>query len=185
MNGVPCQNALWYFLIVIRQSQCKYSSTGLLRMSPHCFIIKSRKPSGRYWGCRLQNSFQPPSIFRISFRKSCGLTWSGFGMRFRHAWNNINDFSLLMVSSWQMDSNSSSKNIVPFLNSPILKFLIKNEESRHPTALLHLTSYILHPEGHPSSSPPVVPPPWLPPWLSPPSVMSSSPDARHRRNGFR
>jgi len=28
----------------------------------------------------------------------------------------------------------------------------KNEESRHPSALFHLTSYILHPEGHPSSS---------------------------------
>ena len=65
---------------------------------------------------------------------------------------------------------------------------VQNEESRHPSALLHLTSscapWVLrraelgvHPFGHPSSSPPVVPPPWLPPWLSPPSVMSSSPDA--------
>jgi len=64
-----------------------------------------------------------------------------------------------------------------FINSPIRSILDKNEESRHPSALLPLTSYILHPEGHPSSSPPVVPPPWLPPWPAPPSVMSSSPDA--------
>ena len=55
--------------------------------------------------------------------------------------------------------------------------MFKNEESRHPSALFPLTSYIIHPFGHPSSSPPVVPPPPAPPWLSPPSVMSSSPDA--------
>ena len=56
-------------------------------------------------------------------------------------------------------------------------FKSKRADTRQPSYILHLTSYILHPEGHPSSSPPVVPPPWLPPWLSPPSVMSSSPDA--------
>ena len=63
-----------------------------------------------------------------------------------------------------------------FSNSQILDKK-KRADTRQPSYILHLTSYILHPEGHPSSSPPVVPPPWLPPWLSPPSVMSSSPDA--------
>ena len=51
---------------------------------------------------------------------------------------------------------------------------VQKQESRHPSALLHLTSYI--PSFYPSSSPLgglLLPPPWL----SPPSVMSSSPDA--------